>query len=162
MQLKQYTDFSLRTLIALALNPGARLTVTEISKAYGISRHHLMKVVVRLAELGYVETVRGKRGGVRLARTPGEIRIGTVIRKMESELAVVECLKKEGRPCPIAPACRLKGLLREATREFIDSLDRHSIDDLLQQRAPVARLLGLPIGIERSAKRHSAQNESRS
>jgi Rrf2 family transcriptional regulator, nitric oxide-sensitive transcriptional repressor len=150
VQLKQYTDFGLRALIALALNPGERLTVTDISKAYGISRHHLMKVVVRLAELGYVETIRGKGGGVRLARPPGEIRIGTVVRQMEAELAVVECLKKPGGPCPIATACRLKGMLRAATREFIDSLDKHTLRDLLAERVPIARMLGLPAGIART------------
>jgi Rrf2 family nitric oxide-sensitive transcriptional repressor len=151
MQLTQYTDFGLRTLIALAINPGEQLTVTGISQAYGISRHHLVKVVARLAELGYVETLRGKGGGVRLARAPGQIRIGAVVRDMEAELGVVECLEEGGGHCVIAPACRLKGLLRDATREFLDSLDRYTLADVLRQRPPVARLLGIPVRVERSA-----------
>jgi Rrf2 family nitric oxide-sensitive transcriptional repressor len=149
MQLTQYTDYGLRTLIALALTPGELQTVTAIARAYGISRNHLVKVVARLAELGYVETLRGKGGGVRLARAPAEIRIGTVVRDMEAELGVVECLTRDGGQCVIAPACRLKGLLAEATREFLATLDRHTLDDMLRQRAPVARLLGIPVAVEK-------------
>jgi len=150
MQLTQYTDFGLRTLIALGLNPGNQLTVTRISDAYSISRHHLVKVVARLAELGYVETLRGKGGGVRLAQEPGQIRIGAVVRSMEAELGVVECLEEDGGRCVIAPACRLKSVLREATREFLDSLDQYTLADVLRQRQPVARLLGIPVSVERS------------
>lgn len=150
MQLTQYTDFGLRTLIALGLNPGNQLTVTRISQAYGISRHHLVKVVARLAELGYVDTLRGKGGGVRLALDPGQIRIGAVVRSMEAELGVVECLEEGGGRCVIAPACRLKGVLREATREFLDSLDQYTLADVLRQRQPVARLLGIPVSVERN------------
>lgn len=151
MQLTQYTDFGLRTLIALGLDPDARHTVTGISQAYGISRHHLVKVVARLAERGYVETVRGKGGGVRLARPPSEIRVGDVVRDLEAELGVVECLQADGGQCVIAPACRLKGLLRDATREFLASLDRHTLDEMLRPRAPVARLLGIPVTVEKRA-----------
>lgn len=149
MQLTQYTDFGLRTLIALGLNPGNQLTVTRISQAYDISRHHLVKVVARLAELGYVDTLRGKGGGVRLALDPDQIRIGAVVRSMEAELGVVECLEEGGGRCVIAPACRLKGVLREATREFLDSLDQYTLADVLRQRQPVARLLGIPVSVER-------------
>lgn len=149
MQLTQYTDFGLRTLVALALNPGDMQTVTEISRAYGISRHHLVKVVARLAEKGYIETARGKGGGMRLARPPAEIRVGAVVRDLEAELGVVECLTADGGACVITPACRLKSVLREATQSFLDTLDRHTLEDMLRQRAPVARLLGIPVRVEK-------------
>jgi Rrf2 family nitric oxide-sensitive transcriptional repressor len=151
MQLTQYTDYALRTLIALGLHPGEKLTVTDISNAYGISRHHLVKVVARLAEAGFVETLRGRGGGMRLARAAREIHIGAVVRKMEAELGVVECLSTEGGQCVIAPVCKLKGLLHEATGSFLESLDRHTLQDVLRQPAPVARLLQIPIRVERRA-----------
>lgn len=151
MQLTQYTDYGLRTLIALALAPGELQTVTGIARAYGISRNHLVKVVARLAERGYVETLRGKGGGVRLARAPSEIRIGAVVRDMEAELGVVECLAKDGGGCVIAPACRLKSLLAEATREFLATLERHTLEDMVRQRAPMARLLGIAVAVEKRA-----------
>jgi Rrf2 family nitric oxide-sensitive transcriptional repressor len=147
MQLTQYTDFAFRTLIALGISPAEKLTVAEISNAYGISRHHLVKVVVRLAELGYVDTLRGKGGGMRLAKQPQQIRIGQVVREMEAELGVVECLKVDGGTCVIAPACRLKGLLRDATGKFLEELDAYTLADVLKQRAPLSRLLGIPIRV---------------
>ena len=148
MQLTQYTDFAMRTLIALGLNPGEKLTVNEISKSYGISRNHLVKVVARLADLGYIETLRGKGGGMRLAMAPAAIRIGQLVRAMEAELGVVECLQADGGGCVIAPTCRLKSLLRTATEQFIRSLDEHTMEDVLRQRAPLSRLLGIPLRVE--------------
>jgi Rrf2 family transcriptional regulator, nitric oxide-sensitive transcriptional repressor len=151
MQLTQYTDYGLRTLIALALNPGEWSTVTTISKAYGISRNHLVKVVARLAERGYVETARGKGGGMRLAREPSEIRIGSVVRDLEAELGVVECLTHGGGHCVITPSCNLKGMLAEATRDFLATLDTHTLEEIANPRAPVAQLLGIPLKVERRA-----------
>ncbi|HTQ35730.1 MAG TPA: Rrf2 family transcriptional regulator [Steroidobacteraceae bacterium] len=151
MQLTQYTDYGLRTLLALALNPGEWQTVTVVSRAYGISRHHLVKVAARLAECGYVETQRGRGGGMRLARPPSKIVLGAVVRDMEAELGVVECLEQGGGRCVITPACGLKGVLAEATGRFLEVLDRYNLDDLKQQRAPVARLLGIPLIAESRA-----------
>jgi Rrf2 family nitric oxide-sensitive transcriptional repressor len=148
MQLTQYTDFALRTLIALAISPEERTTVSQISTAYRISRHHLVKVAGRLAELGYIETTRGKGGGMRLARRPQRINIGEVVRAMEAELGVVECLTVGGGSCVIAPACRLKTILHDATRCFLEELDQHTLADVLKSRAPLARLLGIPVSIE--------------
>lgn len=148
MQLTQYTDFALRTLIALGLNPGEKLTVTDISKSYGISRHHLVKVVARLGELGFIETLRGKGGGIFLAKQPADIRLGQVVRAMEAELGVVECLQADGGGCVIAPVCRLKSLLRGATQQFLAALDEHTLEDVVRQRAPLSRLLGIPLKLE--------------
>lgn len=145
MQLTLYTDYGLRTLMSLALAPEQRQTVTTISRAYGISRNHLVKVVARLAELGYVHTTRGKGGGIRLAHAPGAVTVGRVIRDLECELGAVECLQKHGGGCAIAPACRLKGLLAEAMEAYLAVLDSKTLEDLVRQRAPVARLLGIPL-----------------
>jgi Rrf2 family nitric oxide-sensitive transcriptional repressor len=147
MQLTQYTDFALRTLIALAISPDERATVSEVSRAHRISRNHLVKVVGRLAELGYIETVRGKGGGMRLARRPQRIGIGDIVRGMEHELGVVECLQTGGG-CVIAPACRLKGMMQGAMECFLAELDRFTLADVLQQRAPLGRLLGIPVRTE--------------
>jgi Rrf2 family nitric oxide-sensitive transcriptional repressor len=148
MQLTQYTDFGLRVLIALAVSPGERSTVSEVSRAYGISRHHLVKVVGRLAELGYVETLRGKGGGMRLARRPQQIRIGDIVRGMEAELGVVECLEADGGSCVVSPACRLKSIMHDATGKFLAELDAYTLAEVLKSRLPLTRLLGIPIRIE--------------
>jgi Rrf2 family transcriptional regulator, nitric oxide-sensitive transcriptional repressor len=151
MQLTQYTDYALRTLIALGLNAGEKLTVTDIAAAYGISRNHLVKVAARLAESGYVETTRGKGGGMRLARRPGDIRVGAVVRDMEAELGVVECLSGGGGHCVLSQVCRLKSLMHDATGAFLETLDRYTLEDLLRQPQPVARLLHIPVRLERRA-----------
>ncbi|MFO7324630.1 MAG: Rrf2 family transcriptional regulator [Pseudomonadota bacterium] len=148
MKLTLYTDYGLRTLIALAVSPERRHTVTGISAAYGISRNHLVKVVARLADLGYVETTRGKGGGMRLARRPEEIRVGQVVRELESGLGVVECLGDDGAGCVISPVCRLKGLFEEATQAFLAALDGHTLAELVKRRSSVARLLGIPVVVE--------------
>jgi Rrf2 family nitric oxide-sensitive transcriptional repressor len=150
MQLTQYTDYALRTLIALGVARPAMLTVAEISSAYGISRHHLVKVAGQLAGSGYVETVRGKGGGMRLARDPKQIRVGDVVRRMEAELGLVECLRSDGGNCVIVPSCRLKGMLRRATEQFLVELDAHTLADLVQQRAPLGQLLGIAVSVQRA------------
>jgi Rrf2 family transcriptional regulator, nitric oxide-sensitive transcriptional repressor len=143
VQLTNYTDYALRTLMALAVTAPQRLTVKEISGAYAISGNHLLKVVQRLADLGYVVTVRGKNGGVELAREPRQISIGQVVRELEPELGLVECLRAGGDPCSIVSACRLKGLLREASRSFFSTLDGCTLADLMTPRPKLEALLQL-------------------
>lgn len=142
MRLTQHTDYALRVLIALGVASPAKLTVTQMSSAYEISRHHLIKVVMHLATLGYVETVRGKGGGVRLAKPPDEIRLGRVVRQMEPSLGLVDCLRSE-KPgvCAIEPACKLRGVLRRASEGFLIGLDQYTLASLLVPRAELGRLL---------------------
>jgi len=120
-----------------------KLTVGQLSEAYGISAHHLLKVVHELAALGYVETIRGKAGGARLAKRPEEICIGTVVRQIETDLGLAPCLRRKEVPCVIAPSCRLKQVLTRATECLLSELDRHTLADLLEPRRKLQKLLKL-------------------
>jgi Rrf2 family nitric oxide-sensitive transcriptional repressor len=141
LQLTRYTDYSLRVLIYLALEPERLVTIEEIARSYDISRAHLMKVVHQLGLRGYVETLRGRRGGLRLARPPQTIGVGAVVRESEESLALVECFEA-GSDCAIEPACGLRGALHEALEAFLAVLDRYTLADLVaRRRAPLLRLL---------------------
>ena len=131
MRLTIFTDYTLRVLIYLGTHSSAaRLsTISDIASAYGISKNHLMKIVHHLAMQGYVETTRGKGGGMRLARPPGEIRIGDVVRSSGEEQPMVDC-----SDCPLRPACRLRGILSCAMGAFFKVLDQHTLADLLPPR----------------------------
>jgi len=135
-----FTDYTLRTLIYLALRPDTQVTIAEISEAYDISSNHLMKVVHQLARSGDVATVRGQHGGLRLARPAGEINIGTVVRRSEVDMDLVPCF---GSPsgCAIQPDCVLAGAVDEALRAFLAVLDRYTLADLVRPRVALARLL---------------------
>ena len=143
MQLTAFTDYALRTLIGLGCVAPDKLTVAQLSSAYGISAHHLLKVVGELSVLGYVETIRGKAGSARLAKAPGEICVGTVVRQMEPSLGLVPCLRGAEQPCAIAPSCRLKHLLATATERLLHELDQHTLADLLEPRRKLQQLLQL-------------------
>jgi Rrf2 family transcriptional regulator, nitric oxide-sensitive transcriptional repressor len=143
MQFTAFTDYSLRTLMGLGCVAPDKLTVRQLSEAYGISVHHLLKVVNELAALGYVETIRGKSGGARLAKRPEEICIGAVVRQIEPDLGLVPCLRSGEAPCVIAPSCRLKHLLAKATESLLSELDQHTLADLLEPRRKLQKLLQL-------------------
>jgi len=142
MRLTSFTDYTLRVLIYLGAHPqeGRLATIGDIAVAYGISENHLMKVVHHLAQEGHVETVRGKGGGMRLARAPEKINIGDVVRGAEEDLALVECTQHDAPPCPIAPACRLRGLMEHALSAFFEVLDRQTLADLLEPRAQFVKI----------------------
>ena len=143
MQLTSYTDYAFRTLIALACVAPEKLTTNEISESYDISHNHLLKVVQKLAELGYVETMRGKSGGIRLLADPRVLTLGAVVRSMEPELGVVSCLRKGEPSCAIKPACNLKAILDNVTDQFLASLDAHTLSDLTTAKPRLVRLLKL-------------------
>jgi Rrf2 family nitric oxide-sensitive transcriptional repressor len=136
MRLTVYTDYSLRLLIYLALKrEGGLATIEEVAAAYGISRHHLTKVAHQLGRLGYVETVRGRKGGIRLARPPAAIGLGEVVRRAEPDFAYVPCFGPVDAPCAIRPCCRLRGAMLRARAAFLDALDGHTLADLARPRA---------------------------
>lgn len=141
MRLTTFTDYTLRVLMYLAIDPARRATIPEMAGAYGISENHLMKVVHRLAGSGLIESVRGKGGGVRLLRPAAEIRLGQVIRAAEGDAAIVECFSPESNACRITPACRLKGILAEGFAALYRTLDNYTLADLAVNRDELGQLL---------------------
>ncbi len=140
MRLTTFSDYSLRVLIYLGTNADRVSTSGEIARAYGISENHLVKVVHYLGQRGYIETNRGKGGGMRLARAPERINIGGVLRETE-DMQLVECFDRESSACRIDPACLLKGMLKGAVEAFFADLDRYSLADLLEARPKLAKVL---------------------
>jgi len=141
LRLTAYTDYSLRVLIYLALKGDTLATISEIAKSYAISENHLMKVVHQLGVAGYVETVRGRGGGLRLAKPSASIGLGEVIRRTEPDMAIVSCFKPVNEPCAIRPSCVLKTALEEARDAFVGVLDGYTLQDLIAPRRRLARLL---------------------
>lgn len=140
MRLTTYTDYTMRVLIYLGLQQGHLVTISDIAQAYGISENHLMKVVHGLAQRGDVETIRGKGGGMRLARKPEEINIGETIRATEGKGGLLACVESES-DCCIQQACALIGILKEAQMALYGVLDRYTLADLLQRDAPLTAIL---------------------
>ena len=130
MHITQHTDYALRVLIFLASNEHRLPTIQEISERFEISRSHLMKVVNQLIRNGFVEGIRGKGGGLRLARPASEILIGDVVRKMETDLVLVECFSDESR-CLLTANCNLKGVFAHALEAFLASLDKVPLTEVL-------------------------------
>lgn len=133
MRLTQHTDYSLRVLMYLAIHPDQVATIKEISEQYQISKNHLMKVVQKLAQGGFVESQRGQGGGLRLPRHVRDINLGAVVRHMEPDFHVVECFRPEGS-CTITPACSLAGMLGDAVKRFLEHLDKFSLADLMDKK----------------------------
>jgi Rrf2 family transcriptional regulator, nitric oxide-sensitive transcriptional repressor len=143
MQLTTHTDYALRALLILGISAPGKLTAGEISRAYGVSENHMIKVLRRLAELGYVETLRGKDGGARLSADPQHINLGQVVREVERDLGVVACLRRTGEGCVITPVCGLKGILAEASERFLETLGQYTLADVLETSGGAGRLLGI-------------------
>jgi Rrf2 family nitric oxide-sensitive transcriptional repressor len=127
MQLTTFTDFGLRALMRLAGEPDRSFTTDEISREFGISRNHLVKIVRSLAEAGFVATQRGSGGGFRLARPSDAITIGEIVRALESRYPLVECFRADGGACVLMPRCRLKARLAAAREAFFAELDRTTL-----------------------------------
>lgn len=134
MKLTRYSDYSLRVLMCLAVHPDRRVTIDEISTVYGISKAHLMKIAHELGQAGYLETVRGRGGGLRLAQPPDAIGIGDVVRFTEGKMDLVECFDPESSACRIESVCLLHGVLQDALDAFLATLDEYTLADLVARR----------------------------
>ncbi|RUP09938.1 Rrf2 family transcriptional regulator [Hyphomicrobium sp.] len=129
MQLTDFTDYSLRVLLYAASQGDRLITIEETAGIYDISRAHLMKVVNQLTNTGFLTSVRGRSGGVMLAKPPEKIRLGDVIRATEPDFALVECFGTDNH-CAITPRCKLRGVLNEARAGFLATLDRYTLADI--------------------------------
>lgn len=147
MQLTMFSDYALRILLYLAAQPTANErkppSLLDISRAYGISFHHLSKVAHRLTQLGYVQAQRGRTGGLRLARLPQDIGIGRLVRETEPNFNLVECFDAQHNTCPIVSACGLIPPLYEAQQAFLACLDRYTLADALTRKEQLIPLWGL-------------------
>ena len=144
MRLTVFTDYSLRVLIYLAIRPDRRSTIAEIATAFGVSESHLMKVVHFLGKHGFLANVRGKGGGLMLARPPEAINVGAVVRLTEADSLAAECFDRENNTCVITPACQLRKVLSEAIDALYAVLARYTLTHLVCQRRSLSRLLSIP------------------
>ncbi len=143
MRLTIYTDYALRLLMYLAVKDDGLATIAEVAKTYEISKNHLMKVAHQLGVAGYIETVRGRSGGLRLARSSKNITLGEIVRRTEPDMALVPCFKPIDAFCVIQPSCVLKGALHRAQAAFVKVLDEYSLSDLAQPRTKLQALLSI-------------------
>ncbi|MCU0763549.1 MAG: Rrf2 family transcriptional regulator [Hydrogenophaga sp.] len=150
MHLTHWTDYSLRVLMYCAVHAGRQqpVTITEIAEVHGISRSHLTKIVVALAGQGWLETTRGRGGGLRLLRPAAEVRLGDVVRQTETDFTMVECFDPERNTCRIDGQCRLKGVLHSALASYLAVLDGVTLADLVAPadgRSGKVHRVGLPL-----------------
>lgn len=147
MKLTLFTDYSMRVLLYLGARPERLCSIAEVARGYGVSQNHMMKVVNELARSGYVESVRGRFGGIRLGKAPEAINIGAVVRHTEDGFNLVDC-----DSCLIAPACGLTGVLKEALGAFLAVLDKYTLADMLGRRSDLRRLFEVvPDGTDQAA-----------
>ncbi|HDV5709358.1 TPA: Rrf2 family transcriptional regulator [Legionella pneumophila] len=140
MQLTQFTDYSLRALIYIALKKGS-CTIKDITDAYSISNNHLIKIIHNLSKMGLIKTIRGKNGGILMAASPETINLGQLIMELEPNFDLVPCFNKEKANCCIAPACKLKSVLYEAQRAFLQILEQYTLADVLHNPGELSVLL---------------------
>lgn len=145
MYLTRQADYTMRLLIHLAVQPEGITTIQEIADHYKISRNHLMKVANRAVQAGYVAAVRGRAGGLKLAKPPGKINVGKVLRATE-DWKIVECFEPASNGCVITGGCGLKPVLAEALEAYFAVLDRYSLADIVHRRNLLVQLLGLKAG----------------
>lgn len=151
MHLTTYTDFSLRVLLYLGtLEDGEKTNIKEISQTFSISENHLSKIVYELGKLGLIETIRGRNGGIRLAKPPSEINIGWVVRQTEDNLSLVECFAGRENHCIVTPVCHLKHILHEALQAFLKALDSYTLADLLQNKNELKNLFTTALDMNKS------------
>ena len=133
MRLTQWTDYSLRVLMYCAQCESRQMgaTIQEIADQHDISKSHLTKIVTTLAGAGYLQTTRGRGGGIRLGLPPYEIRIGDVVRETETDFLLVECFDQSSSSCALMPSCRLRSVMSNALNAFYEQLDKITLADLM-------------------------------
>ena len=141
MRLTNFSDYSIRVLLYLTIHNEKLVQIQEIADAYSISKNHLMKIIYQLGKQGYIETIRGRNGGIRLAKQPDEINLGALIRDTEEDFNVVECFSKDHNTCPIASICTLKGVLNQALAAFFHVLDGYTLQDVSENKIDLSQLL---------------------
>jgi Rrf2 family nitric oxide-sensitive transcriptional repressor len=164
MRLTVYSDYALRVLMYLALKDDGLATISEIAESYDISKNHLMKVVHELGVAGYVETMRGRQGGLRLAKPPEDIGLGEIVRHTEPDMALVTCFEPIKASCAVQPCCVLRRALSEASDAFMDVLDGYTFRDLVKPRTTLRALLAIASDAEavtRNAGRVTARSRGK-
>jgi len=141
VRLSQYTDYALRTLFYLGLSPGRWISIKDIARSYGISSHHLAKIAQELARQDWIDTRRGRGGGIRLAKPAEQIRVGEIVRHTERGFGLVECWDPVTNRCPISASCPIRGAFARAEEAFLCELDGVTIAQLVQQPGSVPVLL---------------------
>jgi Rrf2 family nitric oxide-sensitive transcriptional repressor len=153
MHLTIYTDYSLRVMLMLAVAQNRLVTIKEIAERYDISRNHLVKVVQQLAAHGYIESVRGRHGGVRLGRPAAGVTLGELARLTEENFNLVECFDRDANQCLISPVCRLRRVFANARDKFLQDLDAITLAELTASPASLRKLLFEPASDVRRAAR---------
>lgn len=144
MQLKKYTDYGLRVLIYTGMKRDGELaSIKEISQVFNISQHHLGKIVHELNKLELIETIRGRNGGFRLAKSPEDINVGMVVRVLENDSKLLACFEEGAQHCVITPACTLKHVLNKALHSFFKVLEQYTLEDLIKNEQELKELMGL-------------------
>jgi Rrf2 family nitric oxide-sensitive transcriptional repressor len=145
MRLTLHTDYALRVLVHVGLNERGLVTINEVAECYGISKNHLTKVVHQLGRAGYLETVRGKYGGIRLQVAPEDIKLGDFIRRTEEDFSLVRCQREEGEECRLSASCLARSALSEGLEAFFSVLDRYTLADMLEteRRAAAPSLVAI-------------------
>ncbi|MEO1678932.1 MAG: Rrf2 family transcriptional regulator [Pseudomonadota bacterium] len=143
MRLTLRTNLAMRVLMCAAVNPGRLVRKADIAEACNASTNHLGVVINQLAQAGYLTTVRGRTGGLRLARPPGEIRVGAVVRELEGNLGGTECFASADGSCPLTLCCRLRGILSKALEAFLRELDQVTLAELVDDNTALEALLNL-------------------
>jgi Rrf2 family nitric oxide-sensitive transcriptional repressor len=140
MRLTYFSDYSLRLMLYLAAHPNRLVPIQEVSRAYGVSQNHLVKVVQVLVARGLVASVRGRKGGLRLNRPAADINLGSLVRITEPDLNIVECFDRQANTCPIEPACGLKRVFANARDAFLGVLDACTLADFVPRGPSLVRL----------------------
>jgi Rrf2 family nitric oxide-sensitive transcriptional repressor len=152
MRLTTFTDYSLRVLMYVAAHPEGRATIAEIAGAYDVSEHHLTKVVHFLGKEGYLDNLRGRGGGLKLAREPASINVGEVVKLTEGGDVPAECFERESNCCAITADCKLKFALAKAVDAFYDTLRRYTLEDVVKNRRALGRVLFVAAPARKAAR----------